>query len=157
MQPASVRGTAADCMNTNKKFVAFQRHSLAEAQTAEVQALGFVSATTAVVTFPVDKAGLEKVLTDAGLGAGDGVTFVAPPLIALRLTEAAKEKGIRVFLPESKPDPTKRAKTEFPAETTESVRQFALAQLKNSVEVNGEGKLFALGQMPFVHLRFTEV
>ena len=144
-------------MNTTKKFVAFQRHALTETQSAEVQALGFASATSQTVTFPADKAGLEKILAEAGIEAGDGVTFVAPPLITIRLTEAAKEKGIRVFLPESKPDPTKRAKTEFPAETPASVREFVLAQMKNSVEVNGEGNLYALGQMPFVHLRFTEV
>lgn len=144
-------------MQNTQKFVAFQRHPLTENQIAELQALGFESAINMAVTFPADKAGLEKVLAETGLASGDGITFVAPPLITLRLTEAAREKAVRVFLPEQKPDPSKRARVEFPAETPASVREFLLAQMKNSVEGADEGKLYALGQMPFVHLKFTEV
>ena len=140
----------------NKKIVAFQRHPLTEEQTTELQKLGFGTAETKAVTFPADMVGLVKVLTEAGLQSGDGITFVAPPLITLRLTDVAKVHGVRVLLPESKPDPARRGRTEFPAETPESVRQFLLANMKNSVE-EYEGRLFALGQMPFTHLRFTEV
>lgn len=137
------------------KLIAFQRHAFTAEQVAELSSLGFTSETKEVV-LSSDNTALGQMLDEAGLVAGDGVTFVAPPVIASRLTAEAKTRDIRVFLAEAKPNPAARKRTPFPVSTTPEVVEFLKGVLSNAVEETPEG-LVALGQAPFVHVRYVEV
>ena len=138
-----------------KKLIAFQRHAFSVAQTEELAGLGFTAEIREVV-LPSDSTSLGKILDDAGLAAGDGVTFVAPAIIASRFTAQAKSRRIRVLLAEAKPNPAARTRTPVPASATEEVKAFLKSVLPNALEETAEG-LVALGQAPFVHVKYVEV
>lgn len=138
------------------KLIAFQRHAFTPTQLSELSGLGF-NAETQEVVLPSDPAVLGSLLDESGLTAGDGVTFVAPPIIASRLTAEAKVRNLRVFLAEARPDPSARKRTPFPASVTPEVAAFLKATLPNAVEEASDGGLLALGQAPFVHVKYVEV
>ncbi len=138
-----------------KTLIAFQRHPFTPDQFVELGGLGFIAETKEVV-LPSDSPSLGKLIDDSGLTAGDGVTFVAPPIIASRLTAEAKLRGIRVFLAEAKPNPAARKRTPVPASATPEVVDFLKTILPNAVEETVDG-IVALGQAPFVHVKYVEV
>jgi hypothetical protein len=138
-----------------KNLVAFQRHSFTTEQTAELSGLGF-NAETREVVLSSDCIMLSTMLDESGLTAGDAISFVAPPVIASRLTAEAKNRGIRVFLPEARPNPSARKRTPFPETTPPEVVEFLKLHLSNAVEETAEG-LVALGQAPFIHVKYVEV
>jgi hypothetical protein len=139
-----------------KKFVAIQRHALTAEQIAELEKLGFAETSNIALTLAPDRDKLNAELDKLGLSTGDGVTFVAPPKITIVLVEVLKTRGLRIFLPDSKMDPSKRVKTAFPP-IDEVTKDFIKKNLSNSVEVDADGNLLALGQMQFQHIKFDEV